>query len=821
MPKQKAPAAPATLAEGLQSLLERAAGDYAREHMVLEGSMVLPATDFTEDALEAWREAVRTGVAAPGTPAFGRLIDEALGRALLRNPLKHVIPLEEGRKAPLLRDFGKALRRDRLADVGDRTLREWIAHVVDMPTPGVGATRDDVRLRELVEAIPEAERATHEELVLEDAGTLRDLSPLTRLSGLRILRFPQGGRYVTDLSPLAHLQWLRALQIDSEWLVELAPLASLTRMQMLAGAFPRLRDLAPLAGMAELELLNLQGGERIEDLSPLAGLSALRTFEVSSERLVDCAPLSRLVGLRRLTLHAKVLQSVEPLRALTSLVELKLFACGRLPELTPIDALKELETLDISFSSQGGRAPPLHLPVLRELVQTDLDVRALPPLDGLPALEELTVSLAELETLAGLEHVRGLRALTLGCSKTLTDLGPLAGLTALEKLSLDWFEKVEDLSPLASLRSLKRLAVGDARVRDLSPLATLTELTHLELSGNPLTSVEPLARLPNLQYLSVDHCYDLESIRPLASCTKLVSLDVEDCDRLRGPKNLADLRAAAKAAPAKTYPSAGVVPTRPGQVAAFDTRNHLPRHPPEGWSLPERQTLPDDAGAGERTSEDAYFIDGDGLVMAVKLWSRNDQHMLSVQLGTRDGRSTDKQAARALRRFRACDPFVETEYEGLKVEGLPELRAFIAKAHAASPDTWGVVRERRPYLRIEAPDEAAAGDERSVEADVRNHVPSPLPEGWSERAARNAAPDTAVVLETPYAEVTVWLRREDGSDVHVLYVGLIPRPKNATLGDAATVDVVSRFRRRGAFQERSAGQLPQAPGMRLFFATPR
>ena len=157
--------------------------------------------------------------------------------------------------------------------------------------------------------------------------------------------------------------------------------------------------------------------------------------------------------------------------------------------------------------------------------------------------------------------------------------------------------------------------------------------------------------------------------------------------------------------------------------------------------------------------------------MGVKLWSRNDQHMLSVQLGTRDGRPTDKQAARALRRFRACDPFVETEYEALQVEGLPELRAFIAKAHAASPDTWGVVKERRPYLRIEAPDEAAVGEERSAEADVRNHVPSPLPEGWSERAARNATPDTAVVLETPYADVSVWLLREDGSDVHLAVRG--------------------------------------------------
>ena len=336
MPKREAPASPATLVEVLQHLLERAAGDYAREHMVLEGTMVLPAADFADDALEAWRDAVRSGAVVPGTPAFGGLVDQALGRALLRNPLKHVIFLEENRKAPLLRDFGKALRRDRLTDVGELSLREWIAHVVDMPEPGAGSTPDDVRLRELVEAIPEAERATHEELVLEDAGTLRDLSPLTRLSGLRVLRFPRGGRFVVDLSPLAHLQWLRALQIDSEWVVDLAPLASLTRLQMLSGAFPRVRDIAPLAGLAELELLNLDGGERIEDLSPLAGLSSLRTFDLSSERLVDGAPLSRLVGLRQLTLHARLLQSVEPLRALTSLVELKLFDCRRLPDLTAI-----------------------------------------------------------------------------------------------------------------------------------------------------------------------------------------------------------------------------------------------------------------------------------------------------------------------------------------------------------------------------------------------------------------------------------------------------------------------------------------------------
>jgi hypothetical protein len=124
--------------------------------------LVLPGADFADDALEEWRDAVRSGVVVPGTPAFGGLVDQALGRTLLRNPLEHVIFLEEDRKARLLRDFGKALRRDRL-NVGDLTLREWMAHVVDMPKPGAGSTPDDVRLRELVEA-PDGSEVLREHL---------------------------------------------------------------------------------------------------------------------------------------------------------------------------------------------------------------------------------------------------------------------------------------------------------------------------------------------------------------------------------------------------------------------------------------------------------------------------------------------------------------------------------------------------------------------------------------------------------------------------------------------------------------------------------
>jgi internalin A len=61
-----------------------------------------------------------------------------------------------------------------------------------------------------------------------------------------------------------------------------------------------------------------------------------------------------------------------------------------------------------------------------------------------------------------------------------TDLSPLAGLTALRRLGI--FEtQVTDLSPLAGLTALRRLGIFETPVTDLSPLAGLTNLWKLQV----------------------------------------------------------------------------------------------------------------------------------------------------------------------------------------------------------------------------------------------------------------------------------------------------------------------------------------------------
>jgi hypothetical protein len=368
------------------------------------------------------------------------------------------------------------------------------------------------------------------------------------------------------------------------------------------------------------------------------------------------------------------------------------------------------------------------------------------------------------------------------------------------------------LSPLASLTSLVSLDVDGAAVTDVSPLASLTSLKRLLLPRNPLRSIEPLGRLPQLEVVSVHQCRELESIRPLAACPRLKSLDTEQCDRLRGPRTLQELRAPPKEPARPKYPSAGVPPVRPGQLTVFDVRNHLPRQPPERWSIPER--LPRKEGGDDDV---AYMLDAEDCAIAVALWSRDGSHMLSVQIAARGGRPPDKKVARLLRRFRTCDPFVETDHEMLTAADLPQMRSFVAKPYPASPDSWGATREARAYIRVEAVEDAPP----SPTAHVRNHLPSPLPAGWSEQPSTN--PENVVLLTTPGADVVVSLERKEGSDLDRLMVGLVPLgdPAVGHIGDQVAIEVLSRFRARGAFQEQSGGNLPQAPGMRIFVAAPR
>ncbi len=147
----------------------------------------------------------------------------------------------------------------------------------------------------------------------------------------------------------------------------------------------------------------------------------------------------------------------------------------------------------------------------------------LSPLAGLTALQTLDLSetgVTDVSPLAGLTALK-----TLHLSETgVTDLSPLAGLTALE--SLDFRETgVTDLSPLAGLTVLEILSLNGTSVTDLSPLSGLTALEWLDLDGTGVTDLSPLSGLTTLQTLDLRGT-GVTDLSPLAGLTALKTLSL-------------------------------------------------------------------------------------------------------------------------------------------------------------------------------------------------------------------------------------------------------------------------------------------------------
>src|SRR5271157_3096181 len=95
-----------------------------------------------------------------------------------------------------------------------------------------------------------------------------------------------------------------------------------------------------------------------------------------------------------------------------------------------------------------------------------------------------------------------LKSLSLANNNRLTDLAPLAGLSALHELNISGTQVI-DLAPLAGLSALRSLSAKGTRVSDLAPLAGLSALRSLRVWNTRITDLAPLASLFALQRLDV------------------------------------------------------------------------------------------------------------------------------------------------------------------------------------------------------------------------------------------------------------------------------------------------------------------------------
>src|SRR6516162_8341308 len=227
----------------------------------------------------------------------------------------------------------------------------------------------------------------------------------------------------------------------------------------------------------------------------------------------------------------------EEARTRTGFLDLGRLGLDELPaELLALTHLRRLNLGDGYVDDEGE-----WVRAISEIAPNRLDSQ-LHRLAVLPCLGALSVTGAQLTTLAGVTQLSALQSLD--CSETqVTDLSPLSELSALQ--SLDCSETwVTDLSPVSGLSALQSLDCSETQVTDLSPVSGLSALQSLNCSQCTLSTIPgDLWHRPSLRYLCL-----FETQMPGIPTEVLSQNNYMSClESLRA--HLSDLRAGAAAVP--------------------------------------------------------------------------------------------------------------------------------------------------------------------------------------------------------------------------------------------------------------------------------
>lgn len=150
----------------------------------------------------------------------------------------------------------------------------------------------------------------------------------------------------------------------------------------------------------------------------------------------------------------------------------------------------------------------------------------------IPSLEGLYVKWGGVTSLAALPALERLQALHLGSSPGVTNIDVLGEMSSLRWLELDNLKTITDLSPLATLTALEGLgfsgAEGKRQTLDtLAPLAALTRLRWLHLGAIHVAdgSLRPLGKLKALRWIGLGNFFDVSEFAWLAAALPDVTSD--------------------------------------------------------------------------------------------------------------------------------------------------------------------------------------------------------------------------------------------------------------------------------------------------------
>lgn len=313
-----------------------------------------------------------------------------------------------------------------------------------------------------------------------------------------------------DISALSTLTNLESLQLACVNISDISALEGMTNLKGLSvwGGF-RLEDISVLASLSNLEAVDLRNN-MIKDVTPLSGLANLDYVDVSNNLISDLSPLAGLTGLSELYVADNLVRDYTPLGGIASALSKRDFEPVAQPQ--PInfrDAVLEqkiraqlnIPTREITINDTEGVTELYLGNPWQEVIPEDTKISDISALKYFPNLFKLDIYSNNIEWIHSVRALSNLGILNLSGNK-INDIVPLSKCTNLLILNLSGCQtNTEGLAPLSALTKLESLDLSySPAIGSVEVLSGLTTLKSLDLRNDPV-DISPLAGLTNLTTL--------------------------------------------------------------------------------------------------------------------------------------------------------------------------------------------------------------------------------------------------------------------------------------------------------------------------------
>lgn len=400
-------------------------------------------------------------------------------------------------------------------------------------------------------------------ITLSRCDNLRTLPGLEKLTRLTILRIRDCQSLIT-LPDMRHLSALKTLDLAScnnlSTLPDMEGLTDLTALNLAwCDNLSAMPELSKISKLTRLQLSSCHNLSKLEVQNNNANLTCLDIQDCT--KLTTMPKWDRFPSLLELNLSRNSQLTTLHLDSLGKATTVNLFRCLNLEQISGVNSLSKLVSLDLSFCHSLTILDDME----RLMYLSDINLygcvklnalnltgcKSLTEVRGLETLYQLTkLNFSKCENLTTLDiHMPWLdRFAGTGCAREsqLIELS-VSGCEKLTRLICRYSPNLTTLQGLDSLHNLTHLIICGARKLTILPgVENLTQLISLTLdSCGSLITLPGLGNLTQLSTLVLSGCSGLTALPGLGNLTQLNTLDLSRCSsltQLPGIENLSKLK---------------------------------------------------------------------------------------------------------------------------------------------------------------------------------------------------------------------------------------------------------------------------------------